>query len=226
LIKTITVSIFILLCLPFCAQEAVAKDYPYKIVGNEIILFGKKIKTTIPLKVSKPKSELDTVVAFEASPNNNYVVVDVNTVDQDEYFLYSKKTDLIKQLKFDYEPNSIVSWIDNSKFSISWGGMDFSFTRIFDANNPNNSVLLENVLKILDSKYYVSYIPNGVKIGCIFSCKMNSETFSILDANGKPLDSWTRIDAVTQNDHSISIAISGSNGKSIQRVIHPKILEQ
>jgi len=145
---------------------AFAGAYKYKIVGNEIILFGKKIKPTIPLKVSKPESEDDTLVDFNASPTKVFVVVNIATVKEDEYFLYSKGDDSLEPLIFDHAPNSIPSWINKDLFSISWGGMDYSFSRIFEANHPDKSFVIENIIEVLDGKYYVSYVDGGVKVRC------------------------------------------------------------
>lgn len=208
-------------------QPANAGEYKYKIHGNKIALFGKTVTPHIPLKASTPVDENDTLVSFTPSPNGNFVVVELNTAGQSEFFLYAKTPDKLVRLSFEHAPNTVIEWEDNSRFTASWGGMESSTTRLFDTNTPDKSRVFENLIQFLEQgRYYVSHVEGGIEVGCVRDCGSKPETFVLKNAEGKPISSWVFIDKITQKNHSLVIVVRDSSGKNVERTLHPRVLKQ
>jgi len=177
-------------------------------------LFGFEIDVKKPVSISKPPREDDTSVYFKNNKNNEFIVVQLFSDMEAEFWLYnSALKQKPKKIQVETGRHAKVSWQGDHIIEISWGGMGYSITKYIDAKNLKHRTTVDDLLLYdNNSNIYVSFYRDGVEIGHVLNSECETKKID-LDLEYKYVsDAIMSIENVNIINETVSVKYLAKDG--------------
>ena len=221
--------------LPVAATETPAPEY--EIVNGAIVAFGHRLVPREPLPEA---SECDDCgpfhsVGFNHSPDGRWILI-VSTVHLagNDVWLYDTRTEAMPIHVVDKRRGRHflgAEWHSGRVFEVSWGGMGYMTSLMFDVENPGDPRELDDLL-LYDAgrDVYVRYLhdfetaTDAIEIGPVLSFAGETERFPIALDNEYLSNSRFMIEAVEIDGTSLIVTYNTTAQGLVREEFSPRFL--
>ncbi len=227
----------ILLGLCGAASSAVPDDFRYEIVDGAIVVFGHTLVPGDPL----PKAgECDDCgpfhsVNFVRSPAERWVLIisDVHLANFDAWIFDTKSKAAPKRITDKRRGRHFTGaeWHSDYRLELSFGGMGYSTSLLFDAESSNGAKVIGDLL-LYDAErdVYVRYLHDSetwtkiIEVGPVFSDVGAIDRFPIALDNEYLSESRFMIKSVQIDDTSLVVTYDTTARGKVRDVFFPQVL--
>ncbi len=158
--------------LVFAPGAVLAKDVEYQVVAGKLAVFGHVLDPKYPIPGDDDEGR---VIAFHSSPNERWIVIQSGYRVEVDLWLYDTQTKA-KPVRIASQPgnHTRVSWHGNRVFGVSWGGMGYRMSELFQVEDPQRGKRIDDMLLYDEGRdIYVSFfidhaLGTGVELGRVF----------------------------------------------------------
>ncbi len=220
---------------PLAAAEPPAPEY--EIVNGAIVAFGHRLVPREPLPEASACDDCGPFhsVGFNHSPDGRWILIvsDVHLAGNDVW-LYDTRTEAMPIHVVDKRRGRHfvgVEWHSGRVFEVSWGGMGYTTSLMFDAENPGDRKELNDLL-LYDAgrDVYVQYLhdiatsTDVIEIGPVLSTAGETERFPIALDNEYQSNSRFMIEAVEIDDTILIVTYNTTAKGLVREEFSPQLL--
>ena len=220
---------------PLAATATPAPEY--EIVDGAIVAFGHRLLPGEPLPEASECDDCGPIhsVGFNHSPDGRWILIvsDVRLAGND-IWLYDTRTEAMPIHVVDRRRGRHflgAEWHSGRVFEVSWGGMGYTTSLMFDVENPGDYRELDHLL-LFDAgrDVYVRYLydfetaTDAIEIGSVLSAGGETERFPIALDNEYLSDSRFMIEAVEIDGTSLIVTYNTTAQGLVREEFSPQLL--
>ena len=197
---------------------------PYVIEGKALHVFGHALEPTRSLDLSDPAAEEAIHVGIAPSPSGRWSVIKFLNPSEEfpwsyDFWLYDAEAKSRPiEIGVDAGRNAGVVWHGDSVFEVAWGGMGYTGSALFLAEEPARRARVDDMLLYDEERsLYVSFFRDGVEVGHLFAAKTERERFPLPLEYASAVDARMTIDSVEIQGSALSVVYRKADG-SLARV--------